>query len=75
MSEQDKQKARMIQNFEQAAMAMEPFANFISVYFKNLVSNGFTREEATKLADSFAKMVWTEAFRYNENNNRFEEQE
>jgi hypothetical protein len=32
---------KLIQAFEQASAILEPFGNFISVYFKSLVENGF----------------------------------
>jgi|688.fasta_scaffold06857_8 hypothetical protein len=58
----DKDYFKMVQNFEQASAMMEPFANFIGVYFKNLIDNGFAREEALQLVQNFQILIFNKAF-------------
>lgn len=57
----------MIQGFEQASAMMKPFANFIGVYFKNLIENGFTRQEALALVENYQIMIFNRAFEMNDN--------
>ena len=58
----DKNYIKIIQGFEQAGAMMGPFANFIAIYFKNLVENGFTRQEALTLVENYQIMVFNKAF-------------
>lgn len=63
----DKNYIKMIQGFEQASAMMKPFANFIGVYFKNLIENGFTRQEALALVENYQIMIFNRAFEMNDN--------
>jgi len=63
----DKNYIKMIQGFEQASAMMKPFANFIGVYFKNLIENGFTRQEALSLVENYQIMIFNRAFEMNDN--------
>jgi len=65
----DKNYIKMIQGFEQASAMMKPFANFIGVYFKNLIENGFTRQEALALVENYQIMIFNRAFEMNNNQN------
>ena len=56
---------KIIQQFEQASSILEPFANFISVYFNALIENGFERSEALMLTEKLQKVLWDQAFRMN----------
>lgn len=58
----DKNYFKLVQGFEQASAMMSPVANFIGVYFKNLVENGFSREEALHLVESFQVLMFHKAF-------------
>jgi hypothetical protein len=59
---------KLIQSFEQASAILEPFGNFISVYFKSLIENGFERQEALKLVEKFQTVIWEQAFKQHESN-------
>jgi len=58
----DKNYIKLIQEFEQASSMMKPFANFIGSYFKNLIENGFSRQEALSLVESYQVMIFDRAF-------------
>lgn len=62
----DKNYIKLIQGFEQASAMMKPFANFIGIYFKNLLENGFTRQEALSLVESYQIMLFNKAYDLNE---------
>lgn len=62
----DKNHIRIIQGFEQASAMLHPFANFIGVYFKNLLENGFTRQEALTLVESYQIMLFNKAYELTE---------
>jgi hypothetical protein len=57
----EKSRMRLIQQFEQAGKSIEPFANFVGVYFKNLINSGFNRDEALMLVKEFQFMIWSTA--------------
>ena len=57
----DKNYYKFVQSFEQASAMMSPVANFIGVYFKNLIANGFNREEALQLVETFQVLMFEKA--------------
>jgi hypothetical protein len=59
---------KYIQQFEQASTVLEPFANFISVFFRSLVDNGFERPEALVLTEKLLFILWEQAFKHNNEN-------
>lgn len=59
---------KLIQQFEQASAVLEPFANFISVFFRSLIDNGFERSEALDLSEKLMFILWEQAFKHNNDN-------
>jgi len=59
---------KLIQQFEQASTVLEPFANFISVFFRSLVDNGFERPEALALTEKLLFILWEQALKHNNEN-------